>query len=226
MKQQYLGDSKDSFKWDYHDYLTDFLGYKTLQILLMLTPDDMSKEGRTSPDLFPAKEEIIQYCHQLRTHRDLSRIGDLPGRTGSGYRVHLHKGRDYFTKQNRNDYFKGISNFGDQVVLLDPDNGFEPKGSYSEKHVTYSEIETILHQLSINSVVSVFQHFRRVSFEEDFRRIRERLTNTIPLIHATAIYRHQLMFVLLSQSEKVIYQVRATNLHYAQQRNGKISCCF
>ena len=26
MKRQYLGDSKDSFKWDYHPFLVDALG--------------------------------------------------------------------------------------------------------------------------------------------------------------------------------------------------------
>jgi len=62
MKLQYLGDSKDSFKWDYHDYLTDALGYNLLNILLMITPDDETNEGKTNPDWFPARKEIIDFC--------------------------------------------------------------------------------------------------------------------------------------------------------------------
>jgi hypothetical protein len=50
MKRQYLGDSKDCFKWDYHDYLMSALGYKILNILLMMTPDDKSNDGKTKPD--------------------------------------------------------------------------------------------------------------------------------------------------------------------------------
>jgi len=30
MKRQFLGDSNDSFKWDYHDYLATRLGYPQL----------------------------------------------------------------------------------------------------------------------------------------------------------------------------------------------------
>jgi len=40
MKLQYLGDSKDSFKWDYHDFLARGLGYSKFTIALMMTPDD------------------------------------------------------------------------------------------------------------------------------------------------------------------------------------------
>ena len=40
MKLQYLGDSKDSFKWDYHHFLMEALGYSQLTIAWMLTPDD------------------------------------------------------------------------------------------------------------------------------------------------------------------------------------------
>jgi len=42
MKKQYLGDSKDSFKWDYHDFLAGELNYPVLNIMLMMTPDDES----------------------------------------------------------------------------------------------------------------------------------------------------------------------------------------
>ena len=61
MKLQYLGDSKDSFKWDYHDYLTNVICYNTLNILLMMTPDDKTGEGKTKPDWFPARKDIINF---------------------------------------------------------------------------------------------------------------------------------------------------------------------
>lgn len=40
MKLQYLGDSKDSFKWDYHHFLVDALGYRHFQIVWMMTTDN------------------------------------------------------------------------------------------------------------------------------------------------------------------------------------------
>ena len=59
MKLQYLGDSKDSFKWDYHDFLVSELEYPLLNIALMMTLDDGGNDGKTHPSLSPARDEII-----------------------------------------------------------------------------------------------------------------------------------------------------------------------
>jgi len=217
MKLQYLGDSKDSFKWDYHDYLTNAIGYNTLNILLMMTPDDKTSEGKTKPDWFPARKDIINFCNSLRSKRNIYTIQSLPSRTGSNYSVNLHRADEYITKNNRRSYFMGLSNLEEQIVFLDPDNGFEPERSFNEKHVKYSEIFSILEQISSDSIVSVFQHFRRKKFREDYRRIKERLTDTMVSVQTTAICWHQLMFVLVSKSEKIIKQVRKANKVYSSK---------
>jgi len=222
MKFQYLGDSKDSLKWHYHDYLTSKIGYPVLNILLMLTPDDHSNHGKTSPDLFPAGPEILSFCTKLRSHRDLTLIENLPQETGSNYRILLHKSDTPFTKRNRQLYFSGLSDHEDQIVLLDPDNGFEAERSCSEKHVMYSEITDLLDQLSSRSVVSVFQHFRRKKFTDDYRRIKERVSSLDSSIYTTALYWHQLMFVLLSRSEDTMAQICEINREYALSYPVKI----
>jgi len=217
MKLQYLGDSKDSFKWDYHDCLTNALGYKLLNILLMMTPDDETKEGKTEPDWFPARKEIIEFCHELRSKRDISKIKLLPRITGSDYETNLHKPENYILRNNRNSFCSGISNHCDQVVFLDPDNGMEPEKKYSEKHVRYSELPLILDQISENSVISAFQHFRRKKFRDDFARIKERLLAIVPSANVTGIFWHQLMFVVLGMSERTIEEIRVINKAYAQK---------
>jgi hypothetical protein len=214
MKIQYLGDSKDSFKWDYHDYLTHSLGFELLNILLMLTPDDETNEGNTKPDLFPARNEIIGFCKKLRAQRDISIIESLPSETGASYKVNLHK-PETDIKKNRKEYYSELTNNIDQIVFLDPDNGFEPEKRYNEKHVRYSELSEILGQLSENSVISVFQHFRRIKFTDDFTRIKERILSVMPSAHVTAIYWHQLMFVLIGKSENIIQKVRHLNREYS-----------
>jgi hypothetical protein len=55
MKRQYLGDSKDSFKWDYHDFMTRTLGFHYFQVVWMMTPDDKGSHGQTVPERFPAR---------------------------------------------------------------------------------------------------------------------------------------------------------------------------
>lgn len=215
MKLQYLGDSKDSFKWDYHDYLLNSLEYGTLNILPMLTPDDKTKEGNTRTDWFPARSSIIDFCHMLKENRELNDIKKLPSVTDNTYTINLHN-KNTDININRKEYYKNISDFGDQVIFIDPDNGFEPEQSCTEKHVKYKEIENILTQISDNSLISVFHHFRHITFTEDFKRIRERILIASPLVHVNAIYWHQLMFVLISKTEITNKKIMLANNYYSK----------
>lgn len=220
MKLQYLGDSKDSFKWDYHDYLLKELGYPVLNIMLMMTPDDQSNDGKSRPSLFPARREIIEFCNDSRRERDIKLIYELPGRTGSNYIINLHKPETHLTNLNRKIYFSGLSEKQNQLLFLDPDIGFEPENSFSEKHVLYSDIKAILEQISEDSVISIFQHSRRyVKFAKVFARIKERLLPS----NATAIYwKNFLMFVCLSKSKRAIEKVIDANKRYAKSNPVKI----
>lgn len=217
MKLQYLGDSRDSFKWDYHDYLTSSLCYPLFNVALMMTPDDKTKDGSTKPHIYQARSEIIAFCHDLKKCKDIQLIKQLPACTDSNYHVVLHKNSTQITNRNRKEYFSDITRENKQVLFLDPDNGFEPEKKYSAKHVLYSNIESILQQLSEQSVISVFQYFRRISFVTDFARIRQRLISG----HATAIYWHSLMFVAISKSEERINKVRSVNQEYSKVRPVK-----
>ena len=220
MKLQYLGDSKDSFKWDYHDYLLSEMGYSRFNIALMMTPDDGGNDGNLHPTLFPARSQIIDFCHDIRLKRYIGTINeavanikDLPEKTSALYDVSLYKGATYFTNENRNEYFSDFKNSENQLVFLDPDNGFEPEILLNEKHVRYADITKILEQLSDESVVSVFQHHRRKKFPDDFARIKERIETGF----TAAIYWHSLMFVAVSKSEKVISRVISANEKYAMK---------
>lgn len=214
MKRQYLGDSKDSFKWDYHHFLIEALGYSQLKIAWMMTPDDDGPDGKTQPELFPARPEIIHFCNRLRLTRDPALLSELPATTGARYAVRFHNPDDSLNDSNRDLYFSGIETGPDQVLFLDPDNGFEPERSFSEKHVRYSDVDRILKTISPRSVVTVFQHHRRKQFSEDFARIRERLLSG----YSTAIHWHSLMFVELSSSSETIRRVREINRDYARHR--------
>jgi len=209
MKLQYLGDSKDSFKWDYHDFLTSSLNYPLLNIALMMTPDDGGNDGKSHPTLFPARDEVIDFCHDLRASRSLETINSLPARTGNSYRIKLHNSGEHF--RNRQVYFSNLKNAENQVLLLDPDNGFEPEKSRNEKHVSYGDISGILGQLPKQSIVSVFQHHRRKSFPDDYAQIKKR----IELGFSTAIYWHSLMFVQITTSTTAIDKVLRINKLYA-----------
>jgi hypothetical protein len=212
MKSQYLGDSKDSFKWDYHDFLVNELTHPILNVVLMMTPDDQSNEGKSHPTLFPARKEVIEFCEMLKAERDINTIKKLPVKTNSSYKLNLHNYSLNFTNKNRSKYFTGFSQEHNQTILIDPDNGFEPEKTFNEKHIQYSDIVNILEQVSENSVISVFQHHRRKSFVDDFSRIKERLVSG----YTTAIYWYALMFVAISKSKTAIVGVGNANIKYAK----------
>lgn len=220
VKLQYLGDSKDSFKWDYHHHLVAALGYDVLTIAWMLTRKDRSTHGRTDPTLFSADARILDLCGQLRDSRNLELIAQLPEVMNSSYQIRHYAGHGFFSHAGRTDYFDEIP-FGpkDQLVFLDPDNGFEPPKHPTSKHVTFDDIRRILARVSGNSAVSVFHHFRHKRFIDDFTDIRA----TLGSIPSTALYWRSLMFVAVSHSDSEIAKIREFNSHYRTQRAGVVT---
>jgi hypothetical protein len=212
MKLQYLGDSKDCFKWDYHDFLLTELNYQLFNIALMMTPPDKTNDGKSHPTLFPARKEVIEFCNELRQKQSVNKIKLLPIKTGSSYHINFHNNDSYFSNQNRYEYFLNVNKTNKQVIFLDPDNGFEPEKSINEKHVSYNNITQVLEQISDDSVISVFQHHRRKKFYDDFSQIRKRIEHG----YSVAIYWHSLMFVSISKSEKIIKKIKAINSKYAK----------
>jgi len=218
MKRQYLGDSKDSFKWDYLDYLTAGLCAPVLQVAWMLTPDDRSANGQTTPEQFPARPEILELCRQLRSLRDPAQLSLLPRLTGASYRIAPGGTGQTFHQNLRQHYFDALDMGFDQVLFLDPDNGMEPERSFSEKHVRYAELRQLLAWITDSSVITVFQHHRRKRFPDDFARIQDRFGTG----YLTAIYWHSLMFVTVCRSEARIEDVRRLNASYAAFRPVKV----
>lgn len=222
MKIQYLGDSKDSFEWDYHHFLIEKLGYKQFKIDWMMTPDDHGPHGKTLPEKFPANKEIVNFCNFLRMKRNPELLTHLPARMGADYVVKFHDRNiglrcgDGSTTSRVIDTecFSGIEADPDQVFFFDPDVGFEPERSCTEKHLRYSDIDKLIGIISPGSVVSVFQTYRRIKFSDDFARIRQRLGS----VHSTAIHWDSVMFVCISSSKKTIDRVQFFNLAYAKFR--------
>ena len=148
MKRQYLGDSKDSFKWDYLHFLIEAIGYGQLQIVWMMTPDDHRPDGGTPPERFPARPEILKLCNCLKESRDPGLLADLPVKTSTRYMVNLYKPDAIFMNTNRETYFSDFPNAPDQILFLDPDNGFQPEHKFNEKHILYDEVERILKKVT------------------------------------------------------------------------------
>jgi len=221
MKLQYLGDSKDAFKWDYLDFLARKMEMD-LHVIPMLTPDDDSGQGRTSPSLFPASGDVGMFCDRLKEEKKLEQIRELPQYTGGGYEVHLHKPTVEFRHSKRDEYFRDIERASREkrIVFLDPDVGFEPAKTVNKKHVKYSDIQIIWQQLHKKSVVVAFQHGRRdgVSFCQRYEQIRGGL-NRCGNFHTTALFwSNKLMLVAIGKSSEQIKKVRTANAKYQREK--------
>ncbi len=186
----------------------------------MLTPDDETRQGETRPECFPARDTVISFCRYLRRQRNAEHASDvlnvlhgLPIVTDGSYFVNLHRARPYFTRQNRQQYFSGLPAEGRHVFFLDPDIGFEPETRSDKKHVLYSDINAILEQISEESVLSVFQHFRFLKFDRDFARIR----NSLNSAHVAGVYWYSLMFVAIGKNREIIEKVIAVNHQYSRR---------
>lgn len=214
MKRQYLGDARDAFKWEYQDRLARQLSYHEFQIVPMLTLDDGTNEGSIHSTQFPAASVIHEFCSMLRESRSLDDLKKLPLVTQAGYQVRLHRPETTFLDSARDEYFSELNAERDQLVFIDPDIGFEPRGRH-DKHIAFADVENILNQVSRSSAVSVYQHKRRMEpFQRTFEYIRRRLRDT----GCTAISNHSVMFVTFSRSRAVIERIRAINAAYATDR--------
>jgi hypothetical protein len=218
MKRQYLGDSKDSFKWDYLHFLVEALGYRRLKIAWVMSADDGGSDGKTAPELFPARKEILGLCHHLRAERDAGLLFGLPATTGAHYTVSIHDGGDADHGNEAGSFFAGVEGASEQVLFLDPDNGFEPERSFTHRHVRYADLDRLMSTVPSDAVVVVFQHHRRKKFADDFARIRERLLSG----YSSAVYWQALMFVCLSSSPEGIARVREVNREYARQHPARV----
>lgn len=110
MKLQYLGDSKDSFKWDYHDFLARSLNASSLKILWQMTPDDGSNDGAIPPDRFGASPEILELCRELKRTRDPYLLKKMPQISGSEYCIKFFEKHISASAILREQFFKVIKN--------------------------------------------------------------------------------------------------------------------
>ena len=223
MKLQYLGDSKDAFKWDYLDFLARRVDVTYLDIIPMKTPDDRSGEGKTPSSRFPSSDSVQKFCHHLKGNRSFDELRKLPRKTGGKYEVRLHKPNHNFkhVKQYRDAYFSDMPCEQDsgRVLFLDPDIGFQPPKTVNNKHVEFADLATIWPQITDNSIVCVFQHGRRMHyhFEDHYKEIKRGLKRIEPFYSTAVYWCNDLMFVVLGKHEGRIERARVVTGAYQKQ---------
>jgi hypothetical protein len=174
MKNQYFGDIRDQFKYD---LILDImrrnrgLRLEKFTFIPMLTKNDHRTDGnkrgveerkrRYRPG--SRNDELVHFLGRsdgiAPGERDFTEI--LGFFNDKHFRTSIY-GTGYFSHRLRDEYFSLIPGhmLKSALVLVDPDNGLEVKHS-SEKHLLYSEVNSLLARMSNYSVLMIYQHFPR-----------------------------------------------------------------
>jgi len=166
MKNQYFGDIKDLFKYDLVEWLIVRVpGPERFTFVTMLTENDERTDGNKLDNRGRAgslNTGLVDYLAErvAQGRRNVSEIRDFYEARDIG--IDIYGEREYFTHNARSAYFEDIDDalLAHSLIVLDPDNGFEIKHS-NERHVLGSEVADLYRRMAADSILAVFQHFRR-----------------------------------------------------------------
>ncbi len=208
MKNQYFGDIRDLFKYDLIQYLITNISFlNNLYFIPLLTEDDSSSEG----NITNYKRAIAGYLNNdlisfLRDKRLNDRRVAVMEEYFNKFKIDNYIVPELFYHKNRQAYFRDLTSQiqDSSLVFFDPDNGLEVKHN-NEKHVLFSEVESIYSSIGENTIIMIYQHFPRVRRD---LYIKERLVQLVSNFNPYVTY--------LSDMNIVFFLVAKSNVHYEE----------
>jgi hypothetical protein len=201
MKLQYLGDSRDAFKWDLVHWICTTSPFSKLVFVPLLTSDiDGSNEGLIPHHRFRCQPFIRPFLDLLKEEpRSLNRIANLggvdPTRT---FEVSVFApDRVIGSGPKRREYWSGFdaSMLHNSVVFFDPDNGYETRTQKGPKWIGHDELKNLFASLPETSIALIYQHRPRQIWSHLFAD----LAKSIVYVHtAVAVYESTLAFVAMA----------------------------
>jgi hypothetical protein len=220
MRLQYLGDSRDAFKWDLLHWICTTTSFTNLVFVPLLTPDEKdSREGLISHHRFHCQGFIRPFLDSLTQEpRSLERIKALgsidPAKT---FPVQVFAPERHIEAGiSRSDYWSGFdcSSFGNSVVFFDPDNGYETKTKHGSKWIRHSELKKLFERLPATSVAIVYQHRPRLRRWLDlFHDLAKEITYVRT---SSAVFESDLAFVAMAANETSGNQISEALRRYAE----------
>ncbi|MEP6891658.1 MAG: hypothetical protein ABI955_13275 [Nitrospirota bacterium] len=207
MKLQYLGDSRDAFKWDLLHWLcaNSLPPFRSLAFIPLLTPNDpLPRHGQTPHSRFSCRPFIRTFLDRLRAEpRDLNAVADLGSADGQQrFEVVIPPGpRHLEAGPRRALYWQAWPEIQltDVLVFFDPDNGFETRSQRGTKWLRHREIAAILPSLGLDGAALVYQHRpRRQAWDTVFTNLAPRLDYAG---FAVAVHEANLAFIAVGSEE-------------------------
>jgi hypothetical protein len=197
MKESYIGDINDFYKYDLIEKLTN--NTKKCLVVWMLTEGDGNKleylnnikyknyNGRLCIDL---KKIILQNTRKLK---NIEKIKSLDQCTFID---------DVLTKKNRELYFEDVYKNAQNVdiVFFDPDNGITPNTKNKEiKYVYWDELNKIW---DMNKNILVYQSYRHEKREEFIQNIISKCKKKLLGSNVLCFKTKQVLFFYITKSKE------------------------
>ncbi len=208
MKNQYFGDVKDLFKYDLVQWLIECLpAVDSFTFITMLTLNDGRSDGNKLNYQGRAgckNEELVCYLAERVSsgRRNISEIREYYNIRDID--IEIYGENDFFSHSTRDSYFAGIRDelLSGSLIVCDPDNGMEVKHP-NEKHMLWLEVTGLFDRMGDDSVLILFQHFRREKHEMTVAKIAlgiELATRQKPIY----LYDHEIVFFLLAKQPETL----------------------
>jgi hypothetical protein len=225
MKKQYLGDTRDLFKYDLIQQILK--GRSSLQkftFIPMLTENESNsgdgnkrnfakakKDGRPGTNNEKLMEVLKKYKKMDVDKRDFTKIKRHFKSKGIEMLLYKDKRHEYFNHRTGDDeYFKNIPEnlLHTPLVFVDPDIGLQIKNS-TKKHLLYREVQCLYERMGKDSLLMIYQHFprdprkyKKYSPKGRSNRLEKELGN-LPIY----ISDNEIMFFLLTRSDRLRSQL-------------------
>jgi len=230
MKLQYIGDVRDAFKWDLLHWLitTSEPAFNQLSMVPMLTPAIENNEGNIPHHLFNCRPFIRNFLNDIRRNRKLNSLRELGliSPEGKTFDVNIYGDNTSFISTGRDragywDEFKPEL-LKNTVIFLDPDNGFETKTQKATKWLRHNELRDIVNRMPENSVIVVYQHRPRRTWDAVFNDIA---TGIDYAVSVDAVYESNLAFIVMSKGLETAKRIKASMVRYCQNQGSKVKYC-
>jgi hypothetical protein len=207
MKNQYFGDVKDLFKYDLVQHLIEHIpSLRRFTFVTMLTENDERSDGLKLDYRGRAgceNQELVDLlCRCVREgRRNVSEV--LPYFEARGIHTDIYGSDKYFTRHSRAQYFADIENelLNNALIVVDPDNGLGGKHP-NHRHVLTGELSDLYNRMSADSILMLFQHFRREKHQLTIDKVSKELktiTGRVPIY----IYDSEVVFFFLTKDREL-----------------------
>lgn len=163
MKNQFFGDNRDLFKYDLVYRIMEAGLVNHFTYIPMLTKGQGDACDRKEENLGNKNDPLREFLDEcIRKYvRNINQLEEF-----FKDKITIYKKDDedkYFSRGQREQYFEQVPDklLKKSLILVDPDNGLEPRKGAKKEHVQCSDIKKLYERMDENSILMVFQDLSR-----------------------------------------------------------------